>query len=118
MLERLSAFGGAFWIGCALLLLLCAWTFIDGVAEGARERLILRDLLVNPWAYGLELVERSGGLLKRGTVYVTLGRLEQEGLLDSLEETTTPDHVGIPRRVYTLTDQGRAEALRHMQVFA
>ena len=32
--------------------------------------------------FGLALVERSGGALKRGTVYVTLGRMEAKGLLD------------------------------------
>lgn len=32
---------------------------------------------------GLQMVKQSGGRLKRGTVYVLLGRMEDEGLLYS-----------------------------------
>ena len=35
--------------------------------------------------YGLQIVEQSGGALKRGTVYVTLGRMEAKGLVAKIE---------------------------------
>jgi len=36
--------------------------------------------------YGLELVEASSGRIKRGTVYVTLYRMEQKGFVASHQE--------------------------------
>ncbi len=47
-----------------------------------KEALIL-DLLRGGEMYGLELVTSSDGALKRGTVYVTLGRMEEKGLIVS-----------------------------------
>ena len=45
------------------------------------ELLILRLLKNEPTGmYGLEFVKASDNTLKRGTVYVTLGRMEEEGL--------------------------------------
>ncbi len=43
-----------------------------------KERLILGLLLEHGPSYGLELVRRSGGKLKRGTVYVLLQRLSEK----------------------------------------
>ncbi len=43
------------------------------------ETLILDLLRQGRERYGLELVEASGGRVKRGTVYVTLGRMEEKG---------------------------------------
>jgi DNA-binding PadR family transcriptional regulator len=72
----------------------------------AKERLIL-DLLVSEGPmYGLALVERSGGALKRGTVYVTLGRLEAKGLVESAQEPLPPGAIGLPRRIYRPTSLG------------
>ena len=42
------------------------------------ERLIL-ELLSGEEMFGLQLVEQSKGALKRGTVYVTLGRMQDKG---------------------------------------
>lgn len=53
--------------------------------------------------FGLALVEASGGRLKRGTVYVTLGRMEDKGYLDSRQEPLPPGATGLPRRFYTPT---------------
>ena len=44
-----------------------------------KERLILERLVEAP-AFGQQLVDQSGGALKRGTVYVTLSRMEAKGL--------------------------------------
>jgi DNA-binding PadR family transcriptional regulator len=46
--------------------------------------------------YGLDMVERSNGELKRGTIYVLLGRLQDKGLV----QASSPDSEG--RRRYSL----------------
>ena len=51
------------------------------------EEVILR-LLATRETFGLDLVERSRGVVKRGTVYVTLARMEQKGYLKSRTEPT------------------------------
>jgi len=61
--------------------------------------------------FGLQLVEASDGRLKRGTVYVTLGLLEQKGYVESEQETPAPGAIGLPRRVYRPTGLGE-RALR------
>ncbi len=43
------------------------------------ERIILDLLVHDEELYGLQIVERSNGLVKRGTVYVTLGRMQEKG---------------------------------------
>jgi len=47
------------------------------------EQLILTVLASRGPCYGLELVELSRGRLKRGSVYVTLGRMEEKGYVSS-----------------------------------
>jgi DNA-binding PadR family transcriptional regulator len=48
------------------------------------EYLILNLLASRGPCYGLELVQGSRGRLKRGSVYVTLGRMEEKGLVTSV----------------------------------
>ncbi len=68
---------------------------------------LLRALIEGP-AHGYEIIrrleERSGGLWRpsAGSVYPTLQLLEEQGLLRSHEDGG--------KRVYELTDEGRAEA--------
>jgi DNA-binding PadR family transcriptional regulator len=47
------------------------------------ERTILKLLVARGPSYGLELVQASKGVLKRGGIYVTLGRMEAKGLVTS-----------------------------------
>ncbi len=47
------------------------------------EHLILNVLAARGPCYGLELVQASRGRLKRGGIYVTLGRMEEKGLVTS-----------------------------------
>jgi DNA-binding PadR family transcriptional regulator len=47
------------------------------------EHLILNLLTSRGPCYGLELVDGSRGRLKRGGIYVTLGRMEEKGLVSS-----------------------------------
>lgn len=72
----------------------------------AKERLILEMLVSMGPLYGLQLVEGSHGALKRGTVYVTLGRMEAKGYVESEQEAAAPGAIGLPRRIYRPTGLG------------
>jgi DNA-binding PadR family transcriptional regulator len=82
-----------------------------------KERLILELLVSDGPMYGLQLVERSDGALKRGTVYVTLGRMEAKGLVQSEQEPLPPGGIGLPRRIYRPTALGE-RARRAWTAFA
>ncbi len=49
------------------------------------------------------MVELSRGRLKRGTVYVTLGRMHDKGYLESRQEDLADGAIGLPRRLYRPT---------------
>ena len=53
--------------------------------------------------FGLQMVEQSDGRLKRGTVYVTLGRMQEKGYLESRQEALPEGAIGLPRRLYRPT---------------
>ena len=69
------------------------------------EHLILQ-LLAGDEMFGLQLVEQSRGALKRGTVYVTLGRMQDKGYVESWTEKQAPGAIGLPRRLYRPTAYG------------
>lgn len=69
------------------------------------ESLVL-ELLRGGERYGLELVEASGGKLKRGSVYVTLSRMEDKGFVESRQEERPAGAIGLPRRLYRATSYG------------
>ena len=69
----------------------------------AEESLILELLVHQQEMYGLQLVAASRRRLKRGTVYVTLGRMEEKGYITSRLEDAPPQAGGLPRRVYEAT---------------
>jgi DNA-binding PadR family transcriptional regulator len=74
-----------------------------------KEALVL-DLLLNKPStgmYGLELVHASSNRLKRGTVYVTLSRMEEKGFVESRQEEPRPDAAGLPRRLYRVSGYGQ-----------
>ena|SRR5258708_1643842 len=72
---------------------------------------VIMNLLVSARGemYGLELVKESGDKLKRGTIYVTLGRLEDKGYISSRREAGDSDAPGqrSPRRLYKPTGLGQ-----------
>ena len=72
------------------------------------ERLILSLLSTGGPSYGLQLVEASRGRLKRGGIYVTLGKMEEKGLVSS---TVQDDG----RRIYELKGLGH-RALAAMEI--
>jgi DNA-binding PadR family transcriptional regulator len=70
--------------------------------------LIILELLAREGdLYGLQLVAGSRRRLKKGTVYVTLGRMEEKGYISSRAEAPPPDAGGLPRRLYQPTALGR-----------
>lgn len=73
----------------------------------AKEGLILDLLGRSKGMYGLELVAASSGELKRGTVYVTLARMEEKGFIASRLDAEPPPSGGLPRRLYAATPVGR-----------
>lgn len=72
-----------------------------------KEELVLDLLGRSKESYGLELVTASNGELKRGTVYVTLARMEDKGFISSRLDDEPPPSGGLPRRLYTATSYGR-----------
>ena len=71
------------------------------------KELLVLELLANARPqYGLELVAASRGRLKRGTVYVTLGRMEDKGYVTSRTEDAPDGAGGLPRRLYDATPYG------------
>lgn len=69
----------------------------------ATERLIIELLAAHEELFGLRMVELSEGRLKRGTVYVTLGRMHEKGYLESRQEPLPEGAIGLPRRLYRPT---------------
>lgn len=69
------------------------------------EYMILDQLRSGAKRYGLEMVRGSDGQLKRGTIYVTLSRMEDKGFVES-KQRHDPKLAGIPRRVYSISGLG------------
>jgi PadR family transcriptional regulator len=72
----------------------------------AKESIVLDLLAQRGELYGLQLVAASRGRLKRGTVYVTLGRMETKGYVRSRAEDAPDGAGGLPRRLYEVTPFG------------
>jgi DNA-binding PadR family transcriptional regulator len=68
------------------------------------EALVLDLLSAKSPTYGLDLVAASRGRLKRGSVYVTLGRMEEKGYVTSHVEERPGE--GPARRLYEPTALG------------
>ena len=88
-----------------------------------KEALVLEMLVASARElYGLQMVEESHGTLKRGTIYVSLQRMEEKGLITSRTEARPEGEVGIPRRLYKITGHGQRvlDAMKsaHAMVFA
>jgi hypothetical protein len=67
-----------------------------GLVWFGTEILLHREIAAGK-LYGLAMVELSEGRLKRGTVYVTLNRMEEKGYLESEQESEPPVTGGLPR---------------------
>jgi PadR family transcriptional regulator PadR len=78
---------------------------------GEVEQLVLLAILrIGDGAYAVpirEELERNGGIsLSRGTIYVTLDRLERKGYVTSRFAEPTPQPGGKARRCFRLERQG------------
>ena len=71
-----------------------------------KEAQVLRALKNGGEQYGLELVKNSGGKLKRGTIYVVLGQLEDKGFIECRLEPKHEKAIGKPRRLYQINGAG------------
>ncbi len=81
-----------------------------------KEALVLELLIERGPSYGLALVDASEGALKRGTVYVTLGRMEEKGLVEVLRDPSPEQHSGMARPRYRASPMG-ARALAAQRAF-
>ncbi len=72
----------------------------------AKEYFILELLSKNSEMYGMKMVEASNGELKVGTIYPTLQRMEEKGLIGSREVQRDLPETGNPRRFYKITEYG------------
>lgn len=106
----------ALWL---ILAAMCSGTTARLLVERAfsraadRRAFILHYLREHGEAAGLAMVNASGGLLRRGTCYVHLHRLEGEGVIWSRQDTAAPLE-NPKRRLYQLTGSGLVEAEKGM----
>ncbi len=78
----------------------------DPRLPSSKELIVLNMLASRREMYGLEMVQASGGKLARGTVYVTLMRMEDKGYVTSKQ--LKDDRVsGLPKRVFSITGLGQ-----------
>jgi DNA-binding PadR family transcriptional regulator len=85
--------------------------FTSRMPQLAVTELLILSLLLDGEQFPLRLADRSGGSLKRGTVYVTLQRMQSKGYVESHVEPMVQGATGRPRRWYRPSVYGR-------QVFA
>jgi DNA-binding PadR family transcriptional regulator len=82
------------------------WVATFGNRWDRAEATIIALLASRPHMTGLEIVRASNGQLSRGSVYVYLGLMEENGLV-----TSSTGAGGMPRRrLYTLTEYGHRKA--------
>lgn len=85
----------------------------DGFIGELEQMLLLAVLRLGDDAYGVrimeELEERVGRRVSRGSVYVTLDRMEEKEWIVSRSEPAGSERGGRPRRVVSVTAEGRAE---------
>lgn len=77
---------------------------MDKMNLSKNEVVILSLLISEREMYGLEMVKKSEGKLKLGTIYLTLSRMEEKGYATSRKELD-PTLV-VPRRLYKITGAG------------
>ena len=88
----------------------------EGYLGEFEQMLLLAALRLGDDAYGVALMDeletRVGRRVSRGSVYVTLDRLEEKGWLTSSVSEPRPERGGRPRRLVRVTPQGVAELRR------
>ncbi len=88
----------------------------DGYLGEFEQVLLLAILRLGGDAYGVRIMEELeasiGRSVSRGSVYVTLDRLEEKGWIASESAPSTSGRGGRPRRVVTVTGDGMEELRR------
>ncbi len=86
-----------------------------GLLGELEQLLLLAVLRLNGNSYAVPILDevhsKTGLNISRGSVYVTLDRLEQKGCLESWFSDPTPERGGKAKRFFRLTPLG-ADALR------
>lgn len=84
----------------------------DGFLGEFEQMLLLAAMRLGDEAYGVRLMEELEGSVgrrvSRGSVYVTLDRLEDKGWIASETSAAEGGRGGRPRRVVRVTPEGRA----------
>ena len=87
----------------------------EGYLGEFEQMLLLAVMRLGTEAYGVglmkELETRAGRRVSRGSVYVTLDRLEEKGWITSDMSASRPERGGRPRRIVSVTPEG-VDALR------
>lgn len=87
----------------------------EGYLGEFEQMLLLSAMRLGDDAYGVRLAEdleaSVGRRVSRGSVYVTLDRMEEKGWIASETTPSRPERGGRPRRVVRLTPDG-VDALR------
>jgi DNA-binding PadR family transcriptional regulator len=88
----------------------------DGFLGEFEQMLLLAAMRLGEDAYGVRLMEelegRAGRSVSRGSVYVTLDRMEAKGWIASTTSEARPERGGRPRRIVRVTPEGVAELRR------
>lgn len=87
----------------------------EGYLGEFEQMLLLAVMRLRKEAYGVglmqELESRAGRRVSRGSVYVTLDRMEDKGWITSEISASRPERGGRPRRIVRVTPAG-VDALR------
>ncbi len=85
------------------------------------QMLLLAILRLGPDAYGAKLIAELRGTadrrVSRGSVYVTLDRMEEKGWIESVPSEARPERGGRPRRMVAVTEAGLAEVRKARRAF-
>lgn len=85
----------------------------EGYLGEFEQMLMLAIMRLESEAYGVRLMEELeqsvGRRVSRGSVYVTLDRLEDKGWIASESSAARPERGGRPRRIVTVTPEGLGE---------
>ena len=65
-----------------------------------------------------EIEQRTGRSVSRGSIYITLDRLEEKNLLTSTLGHASADRGGRPKRLFKITTRGTAGVKRSVVMFA
>lgn len=68
--------------------------------KAERRQFVLDYLGQGGWHFGIEIIVASGGLLKRGTGYIMLGQMEEDGDIEAYSPPVSNNQ--LRRRMYRL----------------